>query len=213
MSFVEVLGWAAALTVMGISLPQLALLLRTRDTAGLALPTWIINLGTYIGWLSHGIKLGQWPMAIPNVWGLGCTIGILLVLVRVRNLNPIKVLAPGVLLGAAMVGLDYFVASWAFGIMAMVPGCISMGRQGWELTRAPDVSGVSTASWVWQVATQALWMVWGLLVVDWGTIISTFFSVIVAGIVLVLLVARARGWVPAYLAQTFNQPGDATLAA
>jgi uncharacterized protein with PQ loop repeat len=195
-TFVDVLGWAAAFTIMGISLPQLLLLLRTRDTAGLALPTWVINLGTYIGWLSHGIKLRQGPMSIPNVWGLVCTVGILIVLVRTRKLNVLKVFAPSVLLGATMMGLDYFVASWAFGIMAMVPGCISMGRQGWELTRAPDVSGVSTASWVWQVATQALWFVWGILVGDLGTIISTFFSVIVAAIVLWLLLLRRRGWMP-----------------
>jgi uncharacterized protein with PQ loop repeat len=207
MTFVEVLGWAAALTVMGISLPQLLLLLRTRDTDGLALPTWMINLGTYIGWLSHGIKLQQGPMWVPNVWGLVCTIGILTVLVQVRKLKVLRVFLPGVLLGAAMVGLDYFVASWAFGIMAMVPGCISMGRQGWELTRAPDVSGVSTASWCWQVSTQALWFIWGILVLDWGTIISTSFSVVVAGIVLALLLARRRGWTPRTL-QGFSTVGS-----
>jgi MtN3 and saliva related transmembrane protein len=196
MSGVDVLGWCAALSVIGISIPQLVLLLRTRDTSGIAVTTWVINLGTYIGWLSHGIVLNQWPMIAPNILGLGATLAILYALMRQRKLSFVRLYAPGLTLGALMIVLDLFIASSAFGIAAMIPGCISMGRQGVELLRSPDVTGVSTASWFWQVATQALWFVWAILVHDPGTTISTIVSVIVAAIVLAIRVFRGRGWHP-----------------
>jgi uncharacterized protein with PQ loop repeat len=196
MSGVDVLGWLAALSVVGISLPQLVLLLRTRDTSGIAVTTWVINLGTYIGWLNHGVVLDQWPMIAPNVLGLGATLAILYALMRQRHLGFVRLFIPGLLLGGLMVVLDLFIASSAFGIAAMIPGCISMGRQGVELMRSPDVTGVSTASWFWQVATQGLWFIWALLVHDPGTTISTIVSVIVASIVLAIRVFRGRGWHP-----------------
>jgi hypothetical protein len=156
----------------------------------------VINIGTYLGWLSHGVLLKAVPLAAPNVFGLGVAIMVLFFLQREHKFNPITTIAPGVLLGAMMAGLDFFVSSSLFGIAAMIPGVISMSRQGLELLRVFDVSGVSRMSWFMQVSCQAIWLVWGLLMHDPGMLISTIFSLVVASAVFIVLMGRNLGWTP-----------------
>lgn len=193
MNWAEVLGWAGALAVVCITLPQFFLVVRTKQTHGLALTTWVIAIGTSIGWFDHGLRLMEPVQIWPNILGLVNTAVIIYFLRRNRRFRSWTTLLPGFALGGLLVGLDWGVSSAAFGIAVIVPQAYGMIRQGIALMRAAAVTGVSISAWVAQVANQAIWLAWSILKTEWGTGISAAVSVVCAGFVLTWRLLRLAG--------------------
>ena len=187
------IAFVAAVVACSISVPQFLLVVRTKSTHGLSLTAWVISLGTGIGWLGHGFKLGEINLIWPNFWILSVVGTILYFLRRNGHYRSLAALLPGLGLAILLVGLDNFVSSAAFGLLVMIPQAYGMIKQGIELMRAPQVTGVSTGAWVLQVVNQLLWLVWAVLAHEPGTTISAAVCLGPAIYVLVWCILRARG--------------------
>ena len=196
MELVDAIAFCGAVLAAAISVPQFALVVRTKDTHGLALTTWVISLGTGIGWLAHGIKLVEANMIWPNIWGVTVAVTILYFLRRNGRYTSLVTVLPGLGLAGLLIGLDNLVGSAAFGICVVVPQAYGMVRQGIALMRAPQVSGVSISSWVFQVLNQIVWLIWAVMTHETGTFIAASVSLVAASFVLLWRILRACGLGP-----------------
>lgn len=197
MTIVAVIGWVATATGMTLALPQLFRLARTRNVEGLSLIGWQAGLAINIGWMTHGILIGQAPQALTSGVGLCATVPILILMSRALGRGPLVTLLPGLALGAAMVAVDQLIGSAAYGSFAVLPMTICLGAQSLALIRSPQVGGVSTPSLLLGTMNQVLWTAWSFLVQDSGSMISAAAASILVAFNLVWFVLRRRG-LPAY---------------
>lgn len=179
MTLVELVGWGAAFVGTVLGLPQVYRLARTRNVEGLSLPFWQAILALNLAWTSHGIILGQWNMIVPNVLGLGSTLPILFLMSRELHRPLARVMLPGVLVAGAMIGVDLAFGTAAYGVVAVFPALFANAGQSLELIRSPRVVGVSPVFLAGGVLNQVLWLGWGLLVSDAGTIITATVTLLV----------------------------------
>lgn len=193
MTPVILVGWAAALVGTVIGLPQMVRLARTRNVEGLSLPAWQLILGLNIGWTSHGIILGQPNMIVPNVLGLVSTLPILFLMSRELGRSLPLVLVPGVLLGAGMISVDLIFGTAVYGLVSIWPALFANAGQSLELIRSPRVIGVSPFFLIGGVLNQVLWLSWGLLVSDAGTMITASTTLAVTTFNLVWWMMRQFG--------------------
>ena len=71
---VTIIGYAAAICMILGYLPQAITTIRTRDTEGIALPTFcMMGLGA-IFFIIQGIILENWPLVITNLITAACSI-------------------------------------------------------------------------------------------------------------------------------------------
>lgn len=161
--FVELLGWAAALSLAAVALPQVIKLLRSKTIAGISPSAWQIVLGINVAWSAHGLFTGHPNIWVPNLIFLVCSATILVQLARhgVRSLP--RLFLPGVVLASVAFALDVTVGPVAFAIAAVIPSATAQLAQLRELIVAPSIRGVSMPFLVTNVANQCLWFSWALL--------------------------------------------------
>ena len=193
MTLVLLVGWAAALVGTVLGLPQMIRLARTRNVEGLSLPAWQIILGLNIGWTSHGVTLGQLNLIVPNVLGLASTLPILFLMSRELGRPLPRVLLPGILLGVGMIATDLLFGTAVYGMVALWPALFANVGQTLELIRSPRVAGVSPFFLIAGVLNQALWLWWGTLVADAGTMITATTTLGITGVNLVWWILRQAG--------------------
>lgn len=69
-----IVGWAASISMILGYLPQAIVTIRTRDTEGIAMPTFImLGLGS-VFFVIQGLILGNWPLTITNVITTICSV-------------------------------------------------------------------------------------------------------------------------------------------
>lgn len=168
----ELVGWSAALVGTLLGLPQVYRLSRTRSVEGLSLLAWQAILAMNLAWMSHGIILAKANVIVPNVLGLASTLPILFMMARELGRPVFRVLLPGLLLAAAMVTVDLTLGTAAYGVVAVLPSLFANLGQCVELIRSPSVAGVSPVFLIVGVLNQVLWLTWGILVNDAGTMIT-----------------------------------------
>ena len=193
MSLVILVGWAAALVGTVLGLPQMVRLARTRNVEGLSLPAWQIILGLNIRWTSHGIILGQLNLIQPNIFGLVSTLPILFLMSRELGRPLLKVMLPGIVLGIGMIATDLLFGTAVYGLVALWPALFANIGQTLELVRSPRVVGVSPFFLIAGVLNQALWLWWGTLVADAGTIITATTTLGITSVNLVWWLMRQAG--------------------
>ncbi len=196
MELTDLISLIGAVTAAAISVPQFALVVRTKHTHGLSLTTWVISLATAAGWFCHGLKLMEVNMMWPNAWGFIVAVTMLHYLRLNGRYRSLTKLLPGVGLAALLIGLDYGIGSAVFGATIVAPQAFGMLRQGIALMRAPQVTGVSITSWVFQVANQVVWLSWAIMTDEISTLISGVVSLVAASFVLIWRILRARGLGP-----------------
>jgi uncharacterized protein with PQ loop repeat len=169
---VDVVGWLAVGIGMSVAIPQLVRLARTRKVDGLSLTQWRSILAMNIAWAAHGVRLEQFALILTNSIGLLSTLPILYLMARQfrRSLPPL--LLPSLVVAAAMITVDHVWGSAAYGVTAITVALISTVGQSIQLVRAPHVVGVSPAFVTMAVVNQAVWVAWGLLVKDVGTVMT-----------------------------------------
>jgi uncharacterized protein with PQ loop repeat len=121
------------------------------------------------------------------------TLPILYLLARELFRRTLPTLLPGLGLAAAMIGVDQFLGSAAYGIFAIVLGVIAMAGQSVELVRAPHVKGVSTASLLLGPLNQTLWAIWAVMLQDSGSMIAILATSVLVVFNLVWYVLRRLG--------------------
>ena len=186
-------GWVAALVGTVLGLPQMIRLARTRNIEGLSLPAWQLILGLNIGWTSHGIILGQLNLIVPNILGLASTLPILFLMSRELGRPLPRVLLPGIVLGVGMIATDVIFGTAVYGIVALWPALFANIGQTLELVRSPRIAGVSPFFLIAGVLNQALWLWWGALVGDAGTMITATSTLGITSINLIWWTMRQFG--------------------
>ena len=167
-----VVGWFAVAIGMCVAVPQLVRLARTRKVDGLSLIAWRSILAMNIAWAAHGIRLGQFALILTNSMGLCSTLPILYLLARQFRRNLLVLMLPSLVVAAVMITVDHVLGSAAYGVAAITVALVSNLGQSMQLVRAPHVSGVSPLFVTLAVLNQAVWVVWGLLVNDAGTVMT-----------------------------------------
>ena len=78
-----IFGWAASISMILGYMPQAIVTIRTRDTEGIAMPTFVMmGLGSLF-FVIQGILIGNWPLVVTNVITTICS--VIIVSIKVRN--------------------------------------------------------------------------------------------------------------------------------
>jgi len=189
----DLLGWAAVVVGTSIGMPQLVRLARTRRVDGLSLFAWRSILVANIAWAAHGVRLGAVPMIVTNSFGLCSTIPILYLLAKRFRRNLLVMALPSVLVAVAMIAVDRTMGSAAYGVVAIALATFANIGQSVQLVRARHVGGVSPLFVTLAVLNQLLWVGWGLLAHDAGTIMTASVVACLAGFNLTWYVLRRVG--------------------
>ena len=196
--FVETLGWAAAVTLAAVALPQVIKLLRTGTISGISPSAWQIVFGANLAWSAHGLLTDHPNIWVPNLIFLICSSTILTQLGRHSGRNLPRLFLPGLTLGSVAFALDVTAGPVVFALAAVVPSASAQLAQLRELIVAPSIQGVSMPFLVLNVANQCLWVCWALLADERSVTIasSCIGSVMTANLVWATLrrlgVVRAR---------------------
>lgn len=172
MTTVDAIGWAGTLTGILLGLPQAVRLIRTGHVEGLSLTAWQALLAVNLAWTQHGLRIGQAPQVVTSVLSLCSTVPILWLLARALGRSPTRAMLPGLAGALAMVAVDQFLGTAAYGTVAVVPAVIANAGQTIQLVRARDISGVSPLFLLLATVNQVFWLTWAILVADAGTTIT-----------------------------------------
>lgn len=78
-----IFGWAASISMILGYMPQAIVTIRTRDTDGIAMPTFVMmGLGSLF-FVIQGILIGNWPLVVTNVITTICS--VIIVTIKVIN--------------------------------------------------------------------------------------------------------------------------------
>lgn len=79
----NIIGWAASICMICGYLPQAIVTMRTRDTEGIAMPTFLaMGLGS-IFFVIQGILINNWPLAVTNIITAVCA--IIITFIKIHN--------------------------------------------------------------------------------------------------------------------------------
>jgi uncharacterized protein with PQ loop repeat len=208
---VDVVGWLAVCIGASVAVPQLIRLLRTRKVDGLSLTAWRSILAMNIGWAAHGIRIDQFAMIVTNAIWLCSTVPILFLMARQFRRRVLPLMLPSLVVAAAMITVDHVLGSAAYGVVAIAMAMVSNIGLSIQLVRAPHVSGVSSLFVTIAVANQVIWLVWGLLVHDAGTVMTASTVCALQSFNLVWYVLRRLGMRAFFPRETLAAPPAAVI--
>lgn len=198
MSTADILGWIAVVVGTTIGMPQLVRLIRTHRVDGLSLIAWRSILVANIAWAAHGLRLAQVPMILTNTIGLCSTLPILYLLAKRFRRNVVVLVLPSLVVASAMIAIDHLLGSAAYGVAAICLATFANIGQSIQLVRAHHVGGVSPLFVTLAVVNQLIWVSWGLIVHDAGTIMTASVVAALTSFNLTWYVLRRRGLRPLF---------------
>ena len=81
-----IFGWAASISMIFGYMPQAIVTIRTRDTDGIAMPTFLMmGLGGFF-FIIQGVLIENWPVVVTNVITTICAI----IIVYIKIVNDLK---------------------------------------------------------------------------------------------------------------------------
>lgn len=185
-----------AANVLGgaMALPQVAKLVRHRRVDGIS-PAWAgISAAVNAWWGAYGIGIGDLaivPVSAVSVMAYGA---IAVCLVRFGERHALRTTITIVLSGLviALVPLvTLLVAGWATaGVVLGALYAVQLSPAVVAVYRAPDVSGVSLATWALALVEAALWGVYGFVRLDAGLLSLAGTGLIMSTLVLARLFLR-----------------------
>lgn len=193
---VEIVGWCATAVNICIAFPQFLRLMRTRDTAGISVLFWQLNLGICPAWITYGVLIDAMNLVTCNVV---MTVMAALVLRLIRQslgVSVARLVLPGAAMYAMLMGTYIAAGDFggiAFGALASVLQVLANSGQSIDLVRAPKVTGVSPVFLALANANQVLWFTWAILADEPGMVICSGVTEVVVGFSLVWLFLRSRG--------------------
>lgn len=189
----EWFGYAGAVLMTSMSLPQIARIVRDHSAAGVSLLTWGIFAMSGTSWLAYGLILQAPAIIIGNVAFIATTVPVVVLLLRRQRMWPVPlaVLVPMGLVAVmvtVLVQLPGAVSSGlgvVCGVLTTVPQLVeSIGRK-----RAGEVSEVSLATLFLLLAGQSLWLAYGVARPDLPMIIT---NVVAVSVTLSLIAVQSR---------------------
>jgi uncharacterized protein with PQ loop repeat len=179
-------AYTAAVLGCFIAIPQIVLLVRTRDATGLSIRSWQIGGLSASAWFAYGVRVDQPAQILANSCAL---VGGVLVLwfalgpgARRRNeLGAFSVVAGLVAVAVVTVPLPWLTGPLAAtGIASRIPQVRATAATWWN-RRA---SSVSVTTWAMTVLVATLWLVDGLVIADAAIAGSAALSAVSAGLIL-----------------------------
>jgi MtN3 and saliva related transmembrane protein len=77
-------GYIAAILTTVSAVPQLIHTLRTRDTRGISIPSWLTLSAGVALWLVYGIRCGSGPLILGNAISLSLDVAVLSLALSIR---------------------------------------------------------------------------------------------------------------------------------
>ena len=178
----EWLGYAGAVLMTSMSLPQIARIVRDRSAAGVSLLTWLVFCVSGTGWLAYGLILRAPAIIAGNVpFDSGSVCVVVLLLIRQRRWGLVPAVGTPVatvlVAVALLTHLPPMVSSGLGvlgGILTMLPQLLQSVQRRW----AGLVSEVSLAT-LGLLAGQSLWLAYGLARPDVPIIVTNVIAVTV----------------------------------
>lgn len=179
-----------------MALPQALKIARSRRVHGVSSVWAGISAAVNAWWAVYGVAVGEWSIVPVSVISVMAYLAIAGAIVRFgdapRRRSLTTVIASGAAVGliplAAVAIGGWSIAGVALGALYGVqlsPAVVAAYR-------APDVSGVSGATWVIAAVEAVLWGVYGLARVDAGLLTLAVTGVFMSTLVLLRLLARRR---------------------
>lgn len=83
MDLASIIGWCASICLVFGYLPQAIVTIRTRETSGIALPTFIMmGLGSFLFSL-QGVIIDNWPLVVTN--GITFICSVIIFSIKIYN--------------------------------------------------------------------------------------------------------------------------------
>ena len=191
----EWFGYAGAVLMTSMSLPQIARIVRDRSAAGVSLLTWCIFGLSGVAWLAYGLILGAPAIIIGNLTFVATTLPVIMLLLRrqrgwalaVAIVGPLAAVVAAVLILQRAPAVIPSSIGVLCGILTTVPQLIESVQR----RRAGMVSEVSMATLGLLLAGQSLWLAYGLARPDVPMIITNVIAVSVT-LSLILVEKGAR---------------------
>ena len=172
MTPLEIWGWACAAVGSMLAVPQFIKLVRDRDTAGMSLVLWQLNVAIAIGWTAHGWRYGWWNMVVPNAISGVLAVLVLLLIRQSRRLSLVGTYGLGLAVGLVCVAVDVVGGSAAFAVAVLVPLLVGQFDQLRALLFDHDISGVSFGFLLITLALQVMWGSWAFLAQETSAMIT-----------------------------------------
>lgn len=191
----EWFGYAGALLMTSMSLPQIARIMRDHSAAGVSLLTWCIFGLSGVAWLAYGLILQAPAIIVGNVTFVATTQPVIMLLLRRQRrwglfpavATPLAAAAIGVALMASAPAVVPSSLGVLCGILTTVPQLLESVQR----RRAGLVSEVSMGTLGLLLAGQSLWLSYGLARPDLPMIITNVVAVTVT-VSLIVVESGAR---------------------
>jgi len=169
--------------------PQTVRLLRTRDLSGISPGTWAISVVLFAGWAAYAVGIQYWSLAFAN---LSCLLAALIIMiVGTRRGWPRRWLGLCIV-GAACGVLTAILAPLVLVAAMALSGVALRIPQTLRLMRSPNVSGVSSTTWILSGATAACWLVISIHEEAWGVVVANMSALAATLVLLTVLFWRQR---------------------
>lgn len=179
----EWLGYAGAVLMTSMSLPQIARIVRDRSAAGVSLLTWLVFCVSGTGWLAYGLILRAPAIIagnVPFVSGSVCVVVLLLIRQRRWGLVPaVGTPVATVLVAVALLTHLPPMVSSGLGVLGGILTMLPQLLESVQRRRAGLVSEVSLATLGLLLAGQSLWLAYGLARPDVPIIFTNVIAVTV----------------------------------
>ena len=190
MDLVVALSWLAALLGTATALPQFIKILRTRITTGVSTHLWQLSLLGSIAWTFHGFWTNQMAIAWPTLILGVMQVGILVLIRRNERLLITPVFIMPLVAGVGFCMIDSYAGAAAFGTAVAISPVLGQLAQLRTMRRASDLAGVSVEYLLLNLASQAMWMGYGWLGVEWAMRVNATAQTLVCSLVLAYFMHR-----------------------
>lgn len=179
----EWFGYAGALLMTSMSLPQIARILRDHSAAGVSLLTWMIFALSGTSWLAYGLIIGAPGIIVGNVPFIATTVPVVVLLLRRQRkwALPVAIVVPVtsvVALVALLTQLPAVVPS-SLGVVCGLLTTLPQLLESISRRRAGRLSEVSLATLFLLLAGQSLWLTYGIARPDLPIIITNVVALTV----------------------------------
>ena len=194
MGLTDLAGLAAVVSSLLFVWPQVVRLVRTRDPQGISPIGALWAMGGFTLWTAYGLDRHLYPIVVANGQAL---VGFAIVLgLRLRWGDPTGAFRTFAAPAAGMVLLVGATASsTVVGIAAISIGATSFLPQAFVAWRAPDVAGVSAATYILLTVSASLWIVYGLLRRD-PLVVAPNLLIVPTAAVIAVRATRAQAQAP-----------------
>jgi MtN3 and saliva related transmembrane protein len=181
----QVLGYIAGLLTTSSFFFQAWKSKKKGEVASLSLETFLLQTASTVCWIAYGTLIGQFPILL---WNIGSGVGVLWIVFLIFKYGKPKVniaLWGGALLGiAAICVFSILVEKEVVGYAAAAIGLFVYFPQAVKTVKTKNTKDISRPMYsIFWVGT-LLWLIYGILIVNWPSIIVNAVIISLATIIL-----------------------------